>query len=699
METSVTRKGLVAGLALLAVLAVGFYFRVDDLVVWRSSPEEYFYQGSPVLLTLDGYHYLGLARDLCEGTYRVTNENHTLSHGRTRPWPPPLLSTLTALLGATLPYSLEKIAVVLSPCLGVLLALPVYALGNVLGGRVLGVTAALVALLSRQYVRRSMIAWYDTDVLNVTLVTGITYVFLRFAIGTDRRRYYYLFSGLLLYAMTLWWWNMAPIVVTFSALLPAITSLFFLDRFRSKQTLIGLIVISLAIVVLLLAMGLSRIADIGQQILLVTHSTTPQFPDLSSEIVELRRVPWSALVANSTGSMLGFVGAWVGLSLLVWRQGNRCLFLFNLLVLSFLSVYAQRFLIFFAPLSGLGVGSLVHELWSGRRRHIIFAVAAPLLLLGILTSNVGRLLEDNQIRPVRFPYHFSAWQHLQQQTPESAVVWTFWGHGYPLAYTSRREVIFDGHGDNLSGKHLLVNSLPLAQSNFRLAANWMQFYVHHGMKGIDSFYELTGRDWSRCFDLLQSTLAVGPEQAESILENETGISPVEVDRWLRFLFPEENLPIYLYLDAQKIRTSWFYYGTWNFEERAGRRYIYQPFYDLKHHGAQFENDRLFVDLESGQVRLDGRTHALRQWNHIDSQNQDKGSQRISNKSYPRRQGLVLETIRHSRFGVLMTLDISRSVGNKLFVRGVFDSRYFQSLTLQRPFSLYQIWRVGGDTYP
>jgi asparagine N-glycosylation enzyme membrane subunit Stt3 len=150
------------------------------------------------------------------------------------------------------------IAVVLPALLGPLLALPVYGVARLLGGGIpMRLTAALMAVLSVQYAKRTMVGFFDTDFMILTFVMGIIYCFMRFALE-PKRRFLFLFLGLGLYGLLLWWWDQTPEVVTIIALPPLILAIVFYVRPSRKQWLVlGGAGIALALAFVVFAEGAS----------------------------------------------------------------------------------------------------------------------------------------------------------------------------------------------------------------------------------------------------------------------------------------------------------------------------------------------------------------------------------------------------------------------------------------------------------
>ena len=199
--------------ALLMVIIVGLIIRLEDIRDWQQQPDIAFYQGEPVLTNFDGYYYLTLARDLVEGTYNKVDEKRAVPDGIDRPSPPPLMSVMAAAVAKVTPFSMSWIGAVFPAVVGVLLALPLFGLGRYYGGAAMGLTAALMGLVSHYYVYRSNLGWFDTDCMNITWAMISAWCFLNFGVKQTSRRYLYFAAGLVNTALFLWWWDMTTNVV------------------------------------------------------------------------------------------------------------------------------------------------------------------------------------------------------------------------------------------------------------------------------------------------------------------------------------------------------------------------------------------------------------------------------------------------------------------------------------------------------
>ena len=80
-------KRLIVLLAMALVLALGWYVRFEDIREWKNQPQFFFHHDEPLLINLDGYFYLRLARDLTENRYHPVDELRTFPDHPPRPSP------------------------------------------------------------------------------------------------------------------------------------------------------------------------------------------------------------------------------------------------------------------------------------------------------------------------------------------------------------------------------------------------------------------------------------------------------------------------------------------------------------------------------------------------------------------------------------------------------------------------------------
>lgn len=686
----------IEAMALLLILGVGLLVRIEDIRDWNTHPQMAFYKGEPLLTTFDGYFYLTLAKDLAEGAYTPIDNNRDVPKGVSLRFPPPLMSVIAAGLAKITPFSLNWIGAVLPALLGLLLALPLYALGRFYGGPVMGLTAALMGLLSHYYVYRSSLGWFDTDCMNVTWATGAAYCFLRFGTEAGQKRYLYFIGGMAVFLLFLWWWDSTPQVATVVSMLPLAVALVFFYRPGRREACIFLGTAGLVIGVLILWMGLDLPLKIFRNIVgifqyISIKEVVDIWPPIGATISEQEVPSFNEIVSKTTDSLPAFIVAGAGLAWLLWRRPKESLFISVPLILAALSfLFAKRFMIFLAPVTALGIGYIISEIWYWRRRFALLSLLAPVLVILIVWPAMSKDMAKT-FWPKEPPYLIAGMDLASKETPKDAVIWAWWDHGYPLYYWAGRGTIGDGtlHG----GHRSFYNGLPLAAHDERLAANFMRFYVSSGMDGIENVYKAVGNDPARGVNLIKKVLSAGPDKAGELLSS-AKLEPVgnlqTEDQWLRFFYPEKTRPVYLFLDWRLTITSywWYWLGTWDVEKREGIHPMCKFFYDVYEENGHIKgSEGLDIDLEKGELRVGKRIIGLTQLVKYT----EKG---LQTRHYKRDHGAQFEMMVPGKFGAIMDLHISESVFNKLFLRHTFNPKYFRLVTTNSP--SYQLWEVLGD---
>ncbi len=703
--TSLTRDNrfkkiyiLIELLIFIAIIGIGLMVRLEDFQDWKAHPNRALYKGEPLLTTFDGYYYLSLARDLVAGTYSPIDQRRAVPESPARPDPPPLLSVIAATVARATNISLNWIGAFMPAVLGVLLAVPLYALGRFYGGPVMGLVAALFGLLSHYYVYRSSLGWFDTDCMNVTWATGAVYCFLRFGLDKSRKRYAYFGGGVVVSALFVWWWNTASDIAAIISLVPLAVSLVFFYRPSRREGIIFTGIIAAFFVAILLWKGIDFPVHLFKHITHVYTSIskedTGDFPSIGVTISEQERPGFRVIIAKTTDSLPAFIVAVLGLGLLFFKKPKESLFLSVPVALATLSFFfAIRFLIFLAPVTALGIGFFASEIWRITSRLRPISVAAMILVLALAYPSYREDMAKT-FWPKEPPHLIKGMDLASKVTPENAVIWAWWDHGYPLVYWARRGTINDGavHG----GERSVYNGIPIAAHDQRFAANFMHFYVKRGMSGVHKFYRAIGDDRAHGMKLLKEVLSAGPKGARDILKN-ARLQDVDgirgVNKWLEFFFPSETRPVYLFLDWRLTITAywWFWLGSWDVEMHDGVHPMYKTFYDIRIRGdSLWGSDGLTVDLKNGILKMGmGRVMPMKEF-------LVSTFHKIDRKVYERDKGIRFEYYAPSRFGALMDHSIANSVFNTLYLRHRFNKKYFRPVVLNAP--SHQLWEVRGESF-
>jgi undecaprenyl-diphosphooligosaccharide--protein glycosyltransferase len=149
----------------LAIL-FAFIFSVGLRYIWVDqfqTADSFKWLGELMINTNDGYYYAEGARDILNGITEYDSlESSPVNHPA---------SQMTALFATLLPFSFETIILWLPAFMGSLLVLPLVMIGQTLRQPMMGLIAALVGSVVWSYYNRTMVGYYDTDMLSIVLPT------------------------------------------------------------------------------------------------------------------------------------------------------------------------------------------------------------------------------------------------------------------------------------------------------------------------------------------------------------------------------------------------------------------------------------------------------------------------------------------------------------------------------------------------
>jgi hypothetical protein len=683
--------------ALLAIVALGVYVRVDDIAAWREQAALAFHDGLPLLLNLDGYFFVSLARDLLQDAYVPVDELRAAPMGDARPVVPPLLSVTSAGLVLLTGAPLEWVVVMLPALLGPLAAVPVYAIARRLEGPAAGLAAALITVLSHSYVFRSNAGFHDTDCLNLTLVMAMAWWSMALARAQRGRFALWLVLGVALYITFLWWWTGAHSVVTAIAGWCLLCALCSHQRSTRERALAAGLCAALAVAAVAwrgaeLPLQLAqRLKDIFRH---VSKAEQGDFPNVAISIGEQEPATLAYMAERTIGDPILLAVATLGLVWLLADHRRVCAALLAPLALAVLSVaFAERFLIFVAPMTALGVGMLASRaLRAGGHLHSMRAV----VLIGVLAAAGPSFARSTGVvfMPAASSELVSGMRWLADNSPENALVWAMWDFGYTLRYFSQRATVNDGSVH--TGELTVYNAIPFAAPTFREAANFMQFYSVHGAPGMRRVFDAAGGT-ADGLDLARRVFAAGPHRALQLLAAErlpafdriSGPGP-----WQRFLFPADAPPLYLLNDQRMLRTArwWYWFGSYDPATRDGHSVQLEPFYGLRRSAETIRGPGVTVDLARGLATLaDGRGIAL-------SRALLNAGGRLEQRRYGDAEGPEFHFFPAQGFGVLQDRQLARSVFSNSFVLKLSVSRYFRPAIPQWS-GTFQVWKVTGDRLP
>jgi hypothetical protein len=720
---------------LFLIITFGLYWRIQPIENWNKEGSNRVLFDQPILLNVDGYFYLNLARDLLENTYDPVDLNRNVPEGLPRPFPPPLLSYITYIIAKWTPFSLDWIALILPAVLGVIIAFPIFALGKHYGGSLIGLISAFLSLIVYGYYYRSSIGWYDTDVLNVTFICCAAYFSIKFGKHRGWGRYLFFLFGAINFVLFLLWWDQAPVVVTITALGPFAIALLVYYRPAKREGLIFFGFLFLCFVFFLTFFGMDSLFDffskIGGYWKYIEKQSVDYIPQASMYVMEQVKPSFKQILQHTTGNIFVFLFvALPGLIGLFYFHKKDSLFIIMLALLSAFSFSAIRFSIYLSVFLSLSIGFFFWLVWRfGQRSN--FLLIALLALLVMVSWNPLQVTNDLPYRTVSIvsSVHRMVFDEFHKKLPSNAVIWTNWTFGYPIRYYARLGIV--GDGSNHGGKLLLATTLPLTTTSWRQSANFMKFYIKNGMHFIDCFSELLnefGNDWfyhynefinlldlkarssakildtwPTSYELITNILADSPtDSKDRFKETYPQATEDDMDKWLSLFYPEEYRPTYLFMDYKMFYATTFLMQDWDFDLQKGKPLYFNVIWNTKKRGdfiiAESKYSRgkqkVKVNLKEGIATVGKKSFYLTHfcWND---------GTKLHEHAYNRTSGLRFEMNLPRKYGAFVDEETSKTLFNKILfnqimTRETYRSSFFEFKGFVKP--MFQIYRVKGDVY-
>lgn len=461
----------------LLYIALAFLFSVTIRMIWFfqfSDYEPFRFNGQLMINTNDGYYWAEGARDILNG---FTHQAFDLSPVDKA------ASLLSAFFIKILPFSFESIILFMPILLSSLVVIPIILIAKSIDNLEMGFIAALLASIAHSYYNRTMIGYYDTDMLNIVLPMFLLWSII-WAIRTNEDKYLLITAvDILIYR---WWYPQSySLESAFFALILLYTFvfdrkngynykllaimmfamvgfegyirvIFVLSAFyiykQEKYDRYVLSILALAIVLFFASGGFNPIWELLKGYVFKDAISVGQeglklhFYSVKQTIREAGHIPFDTFANRISGHVIIFLASIVGYIYLVYKH-KVMIFGLPLIGLGFLAyVGGLRFTIYAVPVLAFGVAFLISEIARfipNKRVKILFM---SILTLLVLLPNIAH------VEAYRVPTVFNADEvkvldMLKDKADREDYVVSWWDYGYPIRYYSDVKTLIDG------GKH------------------------------------------------------------------------------------------------------------------------------------------------------------------------------------------------------------------------------------------------------
>ena len=452
---------------------IAFSFSVLMRLIWVyqfNGYEPFMFNGQFMINTNDGYFWAEGARDLISGV----SQPNDLSPTTLAP------AQLTAFIAKLLPFSFESVIFYLPVFLSSLVIIPIILIAKVLKNLEMGLIAALLASIAWSYYNRTMVGYYDTDMLNIVLPMFLLWSII-WALQTKQNIYLLLTAiDILVYR---WWYPQSySLEFSFFGLILIYTLIF--DRkniFNYKlltimmfammgldgYTRLALVLVSFyiftqekfdkyvyyllatSISVFLLSGGFSPIWDrlssyiFSSTTVVAEEGLKLHFFTVMQTVREAGHIPFETFANRISGNTITFVFSIIGYIYLSYKHKIMLLAL-PMVGLGFLaSIGGLRFTIYAVPILAFGMGFLITEVSKNLPTLKMKNLSMVVLTLAILYPNYKHI-DAYKVPTVFNSTEVKILDSLKLKTDREDYVIGWWDYGYPIRYYSDVKTLVDG---------------------------------------------------------------------------------------------------------------------------------------------------------------------------------------------------------------------------------------------------------------
>ncbi|GHV04778.1 undecaprenyl-diphosphooligosaccharide--protein glycotransferase [Campylobacterota bacterium] len=217
---------------LLVAAAILFGIALRMIWVWQfSDAEQFHWLGELMINTNDGYYWAEGARDLLENPANPDSASPTIRS----------VSILTFVFAKIFGFlSFETIIFYMPAVLGSLLALPLVLIGRSMKHTAMGFSAALIGVIAWSYYNRTMVGYYDDDMLQIVCPTLVLWALVS---GICTRQNRYLLLTAILVPFSIWYYGNTQLIIFGMAGVLVVYTLVFHLKESYNYKLIGFLML------------------------------------------------------------------------------------------------------------------------------------------------------------------------------------------------------------------------------------------------------------------------------------------------------------------------------------------------------------------------------------------------------------------------------------------------------------------------
>ena len=478
--------------SILAVYAITFAQKYWDYsTFWLGHGEDYVVEDVTLLSNLDGYYWLKMARELDKGTLEKGQLEPTKGYPDLQMLAiqdkPGLLAEFISFANKFTGGDYYRAAIFLVPILAGLFVLPLFFYFNRVGFGASAIYGGLIATFGHAYYDRTMMGRVDTDLLNIFFPLLAACFILPIRKEKDWRYNTCLSigAGLTMYLFT-WWYQQPSFILIY--LFVMILHLVF-GRVPWKQ-------VALILVVFLLASGPGHLTQVAgsMQTFIKAYVAPPHagliaWPNILNTVAEAQKYDIVTKLKTLHGFLPLVLAGFLGLFFLCIRHFRGMIPLSPLILIGLWSLVGpSRFVIYLAPLVGVGAGVLI-ELFIryGAKKNWLKEANVPVLSIILMfvlffSSSTYTGFYTHAGTPVSSAMARSLLD-IKRIVPKNSAMFTpYWEYGYPLMAIGDFATYHDGSLQG--GMRTTLSSKALISDQQSEMVSLLSYLEDHGFKGL-----------------------------------------------------------------------------------------------------------------------------------------------------------------------------------------------------------------------
>lgn len=467
-------------------ILIAYTFSVALRMVWVyqfADAQSMKFAGEFMINTNDGYFWAEGARDIINGISQPNDLSPVTQAA----------SQLTAFFSRILPFTFESIIFYMSALLSSLVVVPIILIAKRVHNLEMGLIAALLGSIAWSYYNRTMVGYFDTDMLNIVLPLFLLWSVI-WAVDTKEDIYLLITAfDILLYR---WWYPQSYALESSFWLLLLLWTLLFERKSIYNYKLLSIMLVAMLNIdgswrfgaifalfyifsqkksekyiyhILLLSIGAYFITGgfdpIWDKLKAYVFTTTVakdegglglHYFTVMQTVREAGHISFETFANRISGHIVTFMLSLAGYLWLLYRY-KIMLFTLPMLALGFLALTGGlRFTIYAVPVLAFGMAFLIseisHRLTNSKALRYLFMSLAT---LAVLYPNYKHI-EAYSVPTVFNAAEVEVLNKLKDIAQREDYVVAWWDYGYPIRYYSDVKTLTDG------GKHSGAVNYPVS---------------------------------------------------------------------------------------------------------------------------------------------------------------------------------------------------------------------------------------------